>query len=70
MSTRVSSAALEDAVKEILAEWSHVKSSWRDAKAMEFEKTYIEKIPEVIAPARTVIEDIDVLLRKVRNDCE
>lgn len=70
MSTRVSSAALEDAVKEVLAEWSHVKSSWRDTKALEFERTYMEKIPEVIAPARTVIEEIDLLLRKVRNDCE
>lgn len=70
MSTRVSSATLEDAVKEVLAEWSHVKSSWRDTKALEFERTYMEKIPEVIAPARTVIEEIDLLLRKVRNDCE
>lgn len=70
MSSRVSSATLEDAVKEVLAEWSHVKSSWRDAKALEFERTYMEKIPEVIAPARTVIEEIDVLLRKARNDCE
>jgi len=70
MSSRVSSAPLEDAVKEVLAEWSHVKSSWRDAKAADFEKTYIERIPEIVAPARTVIEEIDVLLRKVRNDCE
>jgi hypothetical protein len=39
-------------------------------KSQEFERNYLEILPHHVARAMTVIEEIDVLLRKVRNDCE
>lgn len=70
MSTRVSSTNLEEAAKEIQAAWSHTKDYWRDAKALEFERTYLEKLPHLVSQARTVMEEIDSVLRKMRSDCE
>jgi hypothetical protein len=70
MSVRVSGANLAQAVKELSLEWERTKSSWRDVKSQEFERNYLEILPHHVARAMTVIEEIDVLLRKVRNDCE
>ena len=37
---------------------------------MEFERKYLEKLPTDVAQAASVMEEMDNLLRKVRNDCE
>lgn len=70
MSTRVSSAILDEAVKKLSAEWQTARSYWTDAKSREFERDYLEELPAIVAQARTAVEEIDVLLRKVRAACE
>ena len=70
MSTRVSSANLEEAVKKLSAEWQQTRASWMDAKSREFERDYLDDLPNLVAQARTAVEEIDVLLRKVRSACE
>ena len=70
MSTRVSSANLEEAVKRLSAEWQQTRSSWTDAKAREFEHDYLEGLPGLVAQARTAVDEIDTFLRKVRIACE
>ena len=70
MSTRVSSANLEEAVKRLSAEWQRTRDYWMDAKSREFEREYLEELPSMVMQARTAIEEIDVLLRKVRSACE
>jgi hypothetical protein len=70
MSTRASASNLVQAAKELKIEWTQARESWRDVKAAEFEKTWLEDLPHHVARAAAVMEELDGLLRKVRQDCE
>ena len=70
MSTKASAANLIQALKELTLEWDRTKNFWQDSKRQEFERTYVEVLPDHVMRATTVIQDVDALLRKVRSDCE
>ena len=70
MSTRGSAANLGEALKQLSRDWDDTKTYWRDVKSEEFERTYLSELPQQIARVLTVMEELDTLLRKVRNDCE
>lgn len=70
MSLRVSASTLTQATKDLNLEWQRTKAIWRDVKSIEFEKTYLEDLPNLMAMAGPVMEELDALIRKVRNDCE
>lgn len=70
MNPKGSASNLTQAVKELSSEWQQTKSSWRDIKSQEFERTYLEEIPEHAARATFIMGEIALLLRKVRSECE
>ena len=70
MSTKVSASSLGQSLQDLMVSWGHTRSSWRDAKSQEFERTYLEKLPDNISKANAVIEELDLVLRKVKSDCE
>ena len=70
MSARVSGSNLAQAVQDLLVEWDRTRSYWRDQKALEFHEKYMEVLPDLVTKSNSVINDVDVLLRKVRQDCE
>ena len=70
MSTRESSAALAQALKELSIEWDQTKAYWSDVKAQDFQRAYLEELPLHMAHAQAAINEIDVLLRKVKSACE
>ena len=70
MSVKVSASILGQSVQDLMVAWDQTRSSWRDAKSLEFERTYLEKLPDHISRANAMIEELDMLLRKVRTDCE
>ena len=70
MSARVGATNLEEAVRELARHWQQTRQYWRDQKAMEFEKTYLEKLPNAIVRAKQIMEEMDLLLRRVKKDCE
>jgi hypothetical protein len=70
MNTQGSASQLESAWRDLAAAWQHTKDDWRDVKALEFEARFLEKLPGLLAGAKQAIEDIDILLRKMRHDCE
>ena len=70
MSIRVSASNLAQATKDLTIEWQHTKAAWRDIKCAEFEHKYLEDLPNLIASANPIMEEIDALIRKVINDCE
>ena len=70
MSTKASAAALIQAVKELKLDWDRTQVYWQDTKAMQFERDYIEAIPDLMLRSTNIIQDIDALLKKVHNDCE
>ena len=70
MSTRASAALLIQALKELNLDWDRTKAYWNDAKAQQFELNYLEPLPDHISRAFGVIQDIEAILKKIRNDCE
>jgi hypothetical protein len=63
-------ATLAQAIKDLSQKWEQTKAYWRDVKADEFEKNYLERLPNLTARTATAMDEISVLLRKVHNDCE
>lgn len=70
MSLGAAKSLLNDANRELFARWEEARRSWRDAKAAEFEKDYLAGLPQAVASATRVIEEIDRLLSKIHADCE
>ena len=70
MSTKVSASILGQSLQDLMASWQNTRAYWRDAKSAEFERTYLEKLPEHVSRANAMIEELDMLLRKVKSDCE
>ena len=56
--------------KELWLKWEDTKGSWRDAKSQEFEQRYLDELLAQVDKNVTVIEKLDALLTKARNDCE
>ena len=70
MSTQGSAANLSGALKELSLRWQETRSHWHDVKSQEFDRTYLEKLPNDVGRAMSVMEEIGKLLQKVRRDCE
>jgi len=64
------SGNLVQAARELLHEWQQTKSHWQDVKSQEFEQTYIEPLPGHADRASKMMAEIDLLLKKIRSDCE
>lgn len=61
---------LAQALKNLSAEWQQTRDHWRDRKALEFEKDYLEPLPHHVSKAANTIKQLNEVLRKVHNDCE
>ncbi len=70
MSMAVSKTRLSAITRELVNQWQLTKGYWQDAKAHEFERQYIELLTNNVEKAITVMEDLDKLLTKIRNECE
>ena len=70
MSTQGSASNLAQAARILTLEWEKTKDHWRDVKSQEFEHKYLEELPGQLAGATAAMEEIDLLLKKVRSDCE
>lgn len=70
MSARESGANLVQALKELSLRWQETKAHWHDVKSQQFEREYLEELPDHVQRTMGVMQEIDVLLKKVRNDCE
>ncbi len=70
MSTQGGSAGLAQAARSLAIEWENTKAHWRDLKALEFEHQYLADLPGQISTAINAMDEVEVLLKKVRSDCE
>ncbi len=70
MSTQASAGNLSGALKELSMRWQETRAHWHDVKSREFDRTYLEKLPNDVGRAMSVMEEISTLLKKVRHDCE
>jgi hypothetical protein len=65
-----SSSNLNQAARLLNIEWERARESWRDLRSIEFYEKYLADLPGQITMATTAMEEMDVLLKKVRTDCE
>ena len=55
--------------RELSNQWQQTKESWSDTRSREFERHYIEELQASVDRAVTVIDQLDKLITKIRNDC-
>jgi len=70
MSLSASRNRLIAITKELRTRWDETKNSWRDAKSQEFEQRYLAELYANVDRTVTVMEKLNELLTKVKNDCE
>ena len=56
--------------KELTHRWQRTRESWRDIKADEFQRQYLDELQTSVDKAMQVIEQLDKLMAKIRSDCE
>jgi hypothetical protein len=56
--------------KELSLRWDETRQYWKDSKSSEFEQRYMTELFARVDKTVMVIEKLDELLNKVRNDCE
>ena len=70
MSMSGSKARLVGLSKELSLKWEDTKNYWRDAKAQEFERKYLQELFAGVDKTIGVVEKLDELLKRVQKDCE
>lgn len=63
-------ARLAVLTRDLLDRWQQTKSSWRDRRAAQFEKDYLEGLEASAKSAIHGIKNLELCLRQLRRDCE
>jgi hypothetical protein len=56
--------------RDLANRWRMTKASWGDRKAEEFEHKYLDELNASVDRAVQVIEQLERLAHKIKNDCE
>lgn len=56
--------------KELSVHWQQTREVWRDTKSDEFDRKYMQELLSGVDKTMGVIEQLDKLLSRIRNDCE
>jgi hypothetical protein len=56
--------------KGLATRWDETRNYWKDAKSLEFEKSYMTELFANVDRTVIVLEKLDEILAKVRKDCE
>jgi hypothetical protein len=70
MSLNHSKGRLVGLSRELLRTWQDTQDAWRDEKGREFDKVYMQPLLDSVDHAAAAIEDLDKMLKRLRQDCE
>lgn len=56
--------------RELLNKWNQSKDSWRDTKATEFEKRFMDELEASANHASTGIDNLERIIQNIRSECE
>ncbi|MGZ4963310.1 MAG: hypothetical protein ACXWC8_12210 [Limisphaerales bacterium] len=56
--------------QELFNRWRETQHYWRDNKAIEFERLYMEELNASVNAASGVIDQLDKIIAKIKKDCE
>jgi len=70
MSSSGSGARLTALTKQLQGQWQQTRQAWTDAKADEFEQRFMRELEAVANVTCAGIDNLEQVLRNLRNDCE
>ncbi len=70
MSSSGSGARLTALTKQLQVQWQQTRQAWTDAKAVEFEQRFMRELETVANVTCAGIDNLEQVLRNLRNDCE
>jgi hypothetical protein len=70
MSVRAAGNVLASATKHLWRSWDNVRHEWRDAKAEDFERKYLEELQATVDRANVVLNQIEKIMGQAREECE
>ena len=56
--------------RQLSAMWQETREKWRDRKAVEFEREFLDEVVQSVNTTATTISELDKLTHKIRQDCE
>jgi hypothetical protein len=56
--------------RELVVGWQDTREHWRDAKAAEFERRYLDGLVTQVEAALVAMDKLELLAQKIRSDCE
>ncbi len=65
-----SGGKLSAVTKVLSSQWQQTKESWKDAKAQEFERRYLDELFTSVDKAVGIMDQVEKLVTKIRSDCE
>lgn len=70
MSSSGSGARLTALTKQLQGQWQLTRQAWTDAKADEFGQRFMRELETVANVTCAGIDNLEQVLRNLRNDCE
>jgi len=61
---------LAGVTRQLWTQWQETRQSWNDAKSDEFERKYLQELMASVDKSVTIVEELDKLLTKIKQDCE
>lgn len=58
------------AMKELISRWQDARMTWNDARAVDFEKRYIESIEMNLRGATGAMDHMAQLLAQIHKECD
>ena len=56
--------------RELLSAWGETSQEWRDEKAIEFERRFLNDLQSSVNATLTHIESLERVLKKIHTDCD
>jgi thymidylate synthase len=70
MSLAANKTRLTSVTQELFNRWRETQQHWRDSKAQEFDRLYMEELNSSVNAASGVIDQLDKIIAKIKKDCE
>ena len=70
MSLNNSRGRLTGLSRELINSWQETQEVWHDQKSKDFDRTYMQPLFDAVDNAVAAMDDLDKMLRKLKDDCE
>ncbi len=70
MNIAANKTRLRAITRDLLVQWRSTRETWRDAKAQQFEKEYLDELNTGMEQSMNVISKLDEIVQRIRKDGE